>query len=236
MSRLLCVHQNRLFRQLLVSVFSNLHGFSVEEVDHTKPDHRKQIAASLPDIVLLDLSLPERLSVDLSRYITENIVSAKVILLIPGANITEQACDKLVECIEMGTHGFVLEECTLTDLRAAIEKVAMGQKFYSEQIVEPMFAQLAMFSRESRWRSRAQAAPLTQRELEVLRWIAEGLSNKQVAKKLSLSLYTVKNHVHNILDKLQVPDRRHAVEFAVHQRLFRAPAMQRAFGDVPANN
>ena len=130
----------------------------------------------------------------------------------------------VLECVEAGAHGFVLEESSLEDLRNAIDLVVAGQRFYSQSIVESMFDQLALFSRESRWRSRLKNVALTQRELEVLRWIAEGLSNKQVARKLSVSLYTVKNHVHNILEKLQVSDRFEAVEQAIDNRWFRTGA------------
>ena len=80
-----------------------------------------------------------------------------------------------------------------------------------------MFAELVAFARQSRWQRHIKATILSPRELEILGWIADGSSNKEIAQRLCLSLYTVKNHVHNILEKMQVSDRREAVRFAVAQ-------------------
>ena len=77
-----------------------------------------------------------------------------------------------------------------------------------------MFARLAELSRERARSERVEALELTPREMEILQLIAEGLSNRSIAERLSLSVYTVKNHVHHILEKLHVQDRREAVEHA----------------------
>lgn len=219
-ARLVFFHQNCLFRQLLVQAFSNLAGFEATELNHARPDRCDHLRAIEPAVVLLDLSLPHKLAVELTSFAREHLPETKAIVLVQGAKLSEHTEAALLDCIEAGAHGFVLEESSLQDLRNAIDAVMAGQRFYSQMIVETMFDQLAKFSRESRWRSRLTVSTLTKRELEVLRWIAEGLSNKQVARKLCVSLYTVKNHVHNILEKLQVADRSKAVEHAIGNRWF----------------
>jgi DNA-binding NarL/FixJ family response regulator len=78
-----------------------------------------------------------------------------------------------------------------------------------------MMENLIEVRREARWRKRSQVVELTEREREILQWIADGLSNKEVARKLSLSLYTVKNHVSNIISKLKATDRKDAVRRAL---------------------
>jgi two-component system NarL family response regulator len=220
--RLLFVHQNCLFRQLLVQAFSRSDDFEAIDVDHVRPDHRQLVVSAKPQMVLLDLGLPQRQAVELTWFVREHLEACKIVLLVHGAKLTEHSEAAVLECIEAGADGFVLEESPLEELRTAIEVVLAGQRFYSQPIVERMLDQLALFSRESRWKSQLRNVALTKRELEVLRWIAEGLSNKQVARKLSVSLYTVKNHVHNILEKLQVSDRFRAVEQAIDNRWLRS--------------
>ncbi len=219
--RLVFLHQNCLLRQLLVQAFSAEDQYAASDIDHVRPDHREQLLAIQPNVVLLDLSLPQKLAVELTGFVRQHFPDAKLIALVQGRRLSEHSEAALLTCVEAGAHGFVLEESSVQDLRDAIGTVLAGQRFFSQLIVESMFDQLAGFSREARWKSRMRNTLLTKRELEVLRWIAEGLSNKQIAKQLCVSLYTVKNHVHNILEKLQVPDRSTAVEYAIDNRWLR---------------
>ena len=106
--------------------------------------------------------------------------------------------------------------------RSSFVNTARRSAKRSAGIANSMFAQLGKLARESRWSGRIETAKLTARELDVLRLIADDrLSNKQIARKLSLSLYTVKNHVHNILEKLQVENRYEAAEYAYEQHLLK---------------
>jgi DNA-binding NarL/FixJ family response regulator len=207
------VHQNRIFRECLASVLSGDGRFRVEPVDNTDADELAAIEQQRPDVVLLDLNLPDQLALALTRYIHDRVDCAKVILL------THVDCeDGLVDCFEAGAKGCVLEESSLDDLRRAIEAVASGETFCSPKMVHSMFSWLAQSARDAYRRERSKQITLTPRELEVLRLIEDRLSNKQIARRLSLSLYTVKNHVHNIVEKLKVSDRFEAVEYARHCR------------------
>ena len=114
-------------------------------------------------------------------------------------------------------HGCVLEESSLQDLREAIERVAVGETFCSHGLVHSVFHRLAQAARDNYRRDQDDAASLTPRELEIVPLISEHLSNKQIAKRLSVSLFTVKNHVHNIVEKLKVSGRYEAVDFARKQ-------------------
>jgi DNA-binding NarL/FixJ family response regulator len=203
------IHRNRIFRESVAVVLSTDDRFQVAPVDHTDADELAAIKQQRPDVVLIDLNLPEQLALELTHHVRECVDSARVILL-THANSKED----LVECFEAGAHGCVLEESSLDDLRTAIEAVAAGKTFCSPQMVHSMFGWLAESARDAYRRERSRPSELTRRELEVLRLVEEQLSNKQIARRLSLSLYTVKNHVHNIVEKLKVCDRHEAVEFA----------------------
>jgi DNA-binding NarL/FixJ family response regulator len=226
--RLKIVHRNRIFRDCLATVLSGDDRFQIAPVDHTDGDEVAAIAQQRPDVVLIDLNLPEQFALELTHHIREHVPSAKVILL-THANSEED----LVECFEAGAQGCVLEESSLDDLRTAIETVAAGEVFCSPKMVHSMFSHLARSAREAYHRERSKPIDLTPRELEVLRLIEEDLANKQIARRLSISLYTVKNHVHNIVEKLKVSDRYEAVEYARRRRWLRKSSLP---GLSPHNN
>ena len=219
MQRAIClgiIHRNRLIRECLASVLSAEERFRVVDIGRGGSEYLRIVQEERPDVVLIDLGLPEQLPVELTQQVREHAESTKVILLVPGSGQ-----ENLAECIAAGAHGCVLEETSLDGLQDAIERVVRGEMFCSPEIVHSMFQKLAQTARVSDWRERIKSVNLTPRELEIVHLIDDGLSNKQIARKLSLSLYTVKNHVHNIIEKLQVEDRQQAVQYARQHKWLR---------------
>ena len=211
------VHQNRIFRECLAEVLAKDGRFRVEHVDDAGRGYAAAIAAAGLQVVLIDLNLPEQNAVDLTRELHNQASGPHVILLTQATTH-----DDLLECFTAGAHGCVPEGASLQDLCEAIEEVAAGGIFCSHGIVHSMFHRAAENFGErprSRLHDPGDASSLTRRELEIVRLIAEHLSNKQIARRLSVSLYTVKNHVHNIVEKLQVSGRYEAVDFARNHRL-----------------
>ena len=207
------LHRNRLFRECLVSVLADDQRFDIRAVDHSDTCGLELLERDGADVVLIDLNLPDQAAVELTQRLRRNIERTKLLLL---AYASSQSC--LIECIAAGAHGCILETSSLSELEDAIEKVLSGETFCSQEIVQTMFDRLAQTADTSSWRRPAESIGLTPRELEVVGLISERLSNKEIARKLSLSIYTVKNHVHNIVEKLQVEDRHEAVEHAQRQR------------------
>ena len=207
------IHGNRLFRECLESVLAEDQRFDVRSVDHTDTEALETFDQEESDVFLIDLNLPGELAVKLTRRIRERMDRAKLLLL---AYASSQDC--LIECISAGAHGCILEASSLDELDTAIEKVFHGETFCSQEIVQTMFDRLASTASNAPLRRRAESIDLTRRELEVVDLISDRLSNKEIAKKLSLSVYTVKNHVHNIVEKLCVEDRHEAVEYARQRR------------------
>ena len=215
--RLMVVHQNRLFRECLASVLSDSANYEALTLEETGPDEARVIAAARPDVVLTDMPMPLRVAAELIRQVREHLSGVRVIVLVPAS--VEEA---IVGCVQVGADGCILDEASIEELKVVIETVNRGETYCSPQIANSMFAQLGKLARENRWSHRIESAKLTTRELDVLRLIADDrLSNKQIARKLSLSLYTVKNHVHNILEKLQVENRYEAAEYAYEQHLLK---------------
>lgn len=226
--RLVCVHKNRLFSQCLVSLLSSearFAHFRISEVDGTSRDLPSLVYAERPQVALVDLSLPQRGAAELTRHLREMLDATVVLIVSAAAEHNEYDQQLLLECVEAGAQGFLYEQSSMDELRDALEQVEHGRLYCSHLLMESMMNQLAMFSREARLRRNVKPVGLTRREQEILAWIAEGLSNKQVASKLSLSAYTVKNHVHKILGKLQVADRTAAVRRAIEESWLPAPTV-----------
>jgi DNA-binding NarL/FixJ family response regulator len=220
--KILCLHNNDLFHQCAKWVLSRDDRF--REIELTNVDRRQGsvescLASARPDVVILDLGLPHREAVELTRHVKE-ATDSYVILIVPESHRREVDLlgDNrllLLECLEAGVRGLVLESSAWEDLGNAVALAMKGDAFCSTPLLKPLFQELGNLARHGRWERESRPTSLTRREREVLQWIAAGLSNKEVARKLCLSLYTVKTHVHKILNKLQATDRDDAVRRAL---------------------
>jgi DNA-binding NarL/FixJ family response regulator len=207
--RVSIIHRNRLFRECLVGALGAMENYDVTELDHSVSDLLACIDHASPHLVLLDLNLPEPSSLEITRSIRQRLCSAKLVLLARRDDL-----EKVFAAVAEGAHACVLEESSLEELQHALREVLRGQVFCSPQMVYSMFHALARGNRPPAWADRVDTVGLTPRELDILRLVAGQMSNKAIAKHLGLSLYTVKNHVHNIVEKLQVEGRFAAVDYA----------------------
>jgi len=212
---LVVFHHNRLFRECLVRVLSATDGFEVQQRDNGDLEPLEAARFYECDLAVVDLQLPDQLAPRLTMRLRESHPGAKVLILVPF----ERHEEILIECIAAGAHGCLLEESPVEQLEQAIYDVLRGETFCSSEIVNCMFTQFSKLARESQWRKALHTAVLTPRERDILELIAQRLTNKQIAKQLRVSIYTVKNHVHNLLDKLQVDSRVAAVDHARERRL-----------------
>jgi two-component system nitrate/nitrite response regulator NarL len=210
--RLIVANNHQLFRQCLATVLAAYRHFVVVDVavDEQLPTHIKAHAA---DVVLIDWEAANEGLLRLTMKINEELPRVKLVFL--GVPETRQA---FLDSIEAGAQGYVVKEGSLDDLVKAIDSVLRDEAVCSPQLTHSLFERLADLYREvSRLRIPA-CSPLTFRQLQIVSLIANGLSNKQIARELRLSLYTVKNHIHNILDILDVEDRQQAVNRAHQNR------------------
>ncbi len=166
-------------------------------------------SAAAPTIVLVNMSIPG--SVTVLNSIIRAAPTARVIALAVSA-----LEDDIIACVEAGVTGCLLRDDSYADLVALISRVARGETWFSPPVVTALLHRVATLSGQPR------PAPadilLTAREREVMQLVDEGLSNKQIARRLSIELRTVKNHVHHILVKYQV---HHRADAAALYRLVR---------------
>jgi DNA-binding NarL/FixJ family response regulator len=149
-------------------------------------------------LVVVDVALLKEVGVEWVRWLTRDASSTKVLAL--GCADEEQA---ILDCIEAGATGAHLKEEPLDSLVCAIGRLARGEPICPPKLFPSLLARLAAKGRGNA----ADDLALTLRERDIHPLLADGLSNKQIATRLNLSIHTVKNHVHRILEKLQVAQR-----------------------------
>lgn len=211
-------HRNRLFGECLASSLSsqlNVVCSVIPSIAFTAEARQNVDTEQVFELLVLDVSLPEDLSSRIAATVRQFQPACKLLLL-----IAEPAVSRIVELARWESDGCLFEEVTLAEINDAIKCVISGKSFYSPEIVNAMFAQVSKAERDSHWNLKIADCELTSREREILELIAyEKYSNKQIARQLNLSLYTVKNHVHNIIETLGVADRHEAVELAQQKKI-----------------
>ena len=172
----------------------------------------------LPDVVLMDVRMPRLSGIDAAARIRESVPSAKILML----TVSDEEED-LYEAIKAGANGYLLKEISIEEVAGAITAVTQGQSLISPSMASKLLNEFTALSKQADERTRPHAPRLTDRELEVLQLVAQGLSNRKVADQLYISENTVKNHVRNILEKLHLHSRMEAVLYAVRENLFDMP-------------
>lgn len=223
-SPLFCIHRNQLVRQCLSATLASHVGdpqFQAIPIDWSETANSLQQVGGRHPLALVDLALPGRNAANITQLVVDR--GGRVLILTPPIESESQELATLVACIEAGAQGYVPEDATVEYLVDAIDRVRQGKFYCSAEIARSVMFELVELSRAGTWESRLSSRSLTERELQILHWIAEGMSNKQVAHQLSLSVYTVKNHVHRILNKLNASDRTHAVRHAMEENWLPLP-------------
>ncbi|HTQ81143.1 MAG TPA: response regulator transcription factor [Thermoanaerobaculia bacterium] len=207
--KLLVVDRHQLFRECLASVLAAPgSGMQVELAEGAEPALAR-LQDGPADVLLAGFDLPGGGARALVHRVAACHPEVRIVLL--GSSGTEEA---IVDCLEAGARGYVLREQSLDELKLAIERVARGRVVVTPEIAYLLFARLGELGGEHRLRRRLEFLDLTARELEILKLLARELTNQEIADQLYLSVHTVKNHVHNLLERLQLKTRAEAVQHA----------------------
>lgn len=195
MIRVAIVADTRLYREGLAQVLGRSSCLSVVATAARRDEALASLPAVQPDVILMDMASPD--SCGAVRAILQRLPQARVIAL----GVFEDG-DDVLGCAEAGVSGYVPREASIDDLVTVIESVARGEAICSPRVAASLLRRVAALA-EGNGGARLRAH-LTSREREIVRLIDDGLSNKEIARGLGIEVATVKNHVHNILEKLQV--------------------------------
>lgn len=206
--RVLVVDDHALIREGLIKILSVEPGITVVGEAANGWEAVEFVRRQPVDVVLLDISMPEMNGIEACREIKRLRPETAVVAL----TIHDEE-EYLFEMIRAGISGYVLKDMSADKLVETIYGVARGESFVPPRLTAKVFQEF------SRLAARKPPDGLTEREVEVLRLVAAGASNREIASKLFISEKTVKNHLSNIFQKIGVTDRTQAALYAIKQRL-----------------
>lgn len=162
-----------------------------------------------PDIILLDINMPKKNGIEVLEYIKQNKIPVKVLIL-----TVHNEVEYLLKAVDIGIDGYLLKDSSYDELKEAIDVVISGNTY-----IQPSLLPALNESMEDYALDKEKIECLTKRELDVLRLISEGCSNKKISDELTISERTVKNHISHIFRKIDVEDRTQAAVFAIRNKI-----------------
>ena len=211
--RLLVVDDHEVVRQGLVALLDRRPGFQVVAEAGTVEEAMTQARRHQPDLVIMDVRLPDGSGVEACRDIRAELPATRVVML------TSFPDDEAVfSAIVAGAAGYLLKQIRARDLVAALEAVGRGESLLDPAVTEKVLARVRQIASGE---AQDELAGLTPQERKILMLVAEGKTNKEIAAEIFLSDKTVKNYVSSILAKLNLERRAQAAAFVAQHRLDR---------------
>ena len=216
--RVMICDDHALFRRGLIMVLEAEDDIAVVAEAEDGEDAVEKAVEFVPDVVLMDVRMPGVDGIEATRRIAEKVPTAKILML----TVSDEEED-LYEAIKAGATGYLLKEVSIEEVAPAARAVVAGQSLISPSMASKLLGEFSNLAKRAEERSSVPTPRLTDRELEVLRLVAQGKSNREIAGDLYISENTVKNHVRNILEKLHLHTRMEAVMYAVREKLLDIP-------------
>ncbi|WP_437178921.1 response regulator [Kineococcus endophyticus] len=214
--RIVVVDDHSLFRRGLQMVLSVEDDLDVVGEASDGAEAVERVEELLPDVVLMDVWMPRRSGIDACAQIKAVAPSTKILML-----TSSEEEDDLFGAVRAGANGYLLKDVPAEEVADAVRSVMTGQSLITPKMAGLLLGEFnAMRRRDEERNLGLPGAPrLSPRELEVLRLLARGLPNREIAGQLGISENTVKNHVRNLLEKLQLHSRMEAVVYAVREKI-----------------
>ncbi|MFZ0456657.1 MAG: response regulator transcription factor [Ignavibacteriaceae bacterium] len=200
--KLLIIEDNRLLRNGIISIIKKQQDLDIIPESGITKNTFAKIQQLKPNIILLDLGLHNRNSLSVVEFVKKDFPDAKVIIMdlapVPGdVNLFFNA----------GASGFILKDASPDDFLETIRAIAEGKNILPPDLTESLFTQIIKHALKGSKVKLKDAVRMTKREREVIGLISDGLSNKEIAQKLHISNFTIKSHLHNIMEKLALHTR-----------------------------
>jgi two-component system, NarL family, response regulator DevR len=213
--RLLIVDDHEVVRQGLVALLDRRDGFQVVAEAGTVAEAIEQAHRFEPDIVVMDVRLPDGSGIEACREIRSDLAATRVVMLTSYPD--EEA---VLSAIVAGAAGYLLKQIRARDLVAALEAVGRGESLLDPAVTEKVLERVRRIATGGQT---DEMASLTSQEQKILMLVAEGKTNKEIAADVFLSDKTVKNYVSSILSKLNLERRAQAAAFVAKHRIGRPP-------------
>jgi DNA-binding NarL/FixJ family response regulator len=200
--RLLLIEDNRLLRNGITSILKTHKDIIMIAQSGDGKNSLPQIRKLKPNVVLMDLGLRSQNSLHMVELLKKEFPETKIIVM----DLAPVQAD-ILQYVKAGANGFILKDASLNELLVTIRKVSEGSTILPPLLVDSLFSQIVDHAvREGKPRLK-ESVLMTQREREVIRFLGEGMTNREIGQKIRISIYTVKSHIHNIMEKLALHTR-----------------------------
>jgi DNA-binding NarL/FixJ family response regulator len=200
--KILLIEDNQLLREGILQILITKNEFEVISSSVDGKSTLQKIKDFKPDIVLLDLGLRNQNSLRVIEILREEFPESKIIIM----DLAPVHADILL-FVKAGANGFILKDASLEDFLVTIRTVAEGENVLPSLMPDSLFSQIIDIAvKEGKVRLN-EAVRMTKREREVISLLSEGMTNKEIGQKIHISTFTVKSHVHNIMEKLAIHTR-----------------------------
>jgi RNA polymerase sigma factor (sigma-70 family) len=200
--RLLLIEDNRLLRDGIFEILRPHKDIMIIAASGDSKSTILKIHQLKPNVVLLDLGLRSQNSLHVVEIVKKDFPEAKVIVM----DLAPVQAD-ILQYVKAGATGFILKDASLNDLLITIRTVAEGSTVLPPLLIDSLFSQIVDHAVREGKSKLKEAVKMTKREREVIELLCEGMSNKEIGQKIHISTYTVKSHIHNIMEKLALHTR-----------------------------
>jgi len=200
--RLLLIEDNRLLRDGIFSILKSHKDIVIISASGDGKNTLIKIKQLKPNVVLLDLGLRSQNSLHVVEIVKKDFPEAKIIVM----DLAPVQAD-ILQYVKAGANGFILKDASLNDFLITIRTVAEGSTVLPPLLVDSLFSQIVDHAVREGKPKLKEAIRMTKREREVIGLLSEGMSNKEIGQKIRVSTYTVKSHIHNIMEKLALHTR-----------------------------
>jgi DNA-binding NarL/FixJ family response regulator len=212
--RILVVEDNRIMNDGITTLLNKQADMHVVSTIGSGNNILLKASQAKPHVILMDVGLKKLKESLVVELIKKNIPEAKLI----GMGLLPLQAD-IVEFVESGASGFILKNATVREFLATIRSVVKGEKVLPPSLTGSLFSHVAELALKKGKGKIVNAVRMTKRELEIIALIADGQSNKEIARQLNIATHTVKSHMHNIMEKLALHTRLQIAKFSHEENL-----------------
>ncbi len=200
--RMLLIEDNRLLRKGILDILKNQSDIKIVSASGNSENTILKIHKLKPNVILLDLGLRNQNSLHVIEMVKKEFPKSNVIIM----DLAPVHAD-ILQYVKAGASGFILKDASLDDFLVTIKAVSEGIKVLPPTLTDSLFSQIVEHAIKGGKVKLKDAVRMTKREREVIEQIADGLSNKEIGQRLHVSSYTIRSHIHNIMEKLTLHTR-----------------------------
>lgn len=201
------VDDHQMFRDGVKSVLSDEENIEIIGEVGSGKDLYKLLESIVPDLIITDISMPDISGIEVAKYVIENYPGIKILILSMHSNE-----EFITKALSVGANGYLPKDTSMTELLKAINTIYKGDNYFNKSISDTILNSLMN-------KPKQENKSLTKREKEIINLVVDGLSNKEIADKLCISIRTVDSHKNNIMQKLNLKSSVELVKYAIKNNL-----------------